>query len=147
MKQYELFTIGYEGRGIDEFVGRLKSFNITRLVDVREIPLSRKKGFSKSTLGQRLRDEQIEYIHEKPLGSPAKIRKKLKSDWDYGYFFKAYTKHLSGNMDAVRKVHEYLFDGATCIMCFERFPDKCHRSVVADKIKEYDGNGLKIKHI
>jgi uncharacterized protein (DUF488 family) len=32
-------------------------------------------------------------------------------------------------------------------MCFERFPEKCHRTAVADKIKEYDGNGLKIKHI
>ncbi|MGB8225297.1 MAG: DUF488 domain-containing protein [Sedimentisphaerales bacterium] len=147
MKQYELLTIGYEGREIDEFVLRLKSFNVTHLIDVREIPLSRKKGFSKSTLGQRLKDENIEYIHEKPLGSPAAIRNKLKSDWDYEYFFKAYSAYLSKNMDAVKKVYQYLFDGVTCIMCFERFPEKCHRSIVADKIKEYDGNGLKIIHI
>jgi len=147
MKQYELLTIGYEGREIDEFVHRLKSFNVTHLVDVREIPLSRKKGFSKTLLGQRLKDENIEYFHEKPLGSPAEIRHKLKSDWDYKYFFKAYTEYLSKNMDAVKKVHQFLFEGVTCIMCFERFPEKCHRSIVADKIKEYDGNGLKIKHI
>ncbi len=38
MKTYELLTIGYEGRGIDEFVERLKQFNISRLIDVREIP-------------------------------------------------------------------------------------------------------------
>jgi uncharacterized protein (DUF488 family) len=147
MKQYELLTIGYEGREIDEFVLRLKSFNVTHLIDVREIPLSRKKGFSKSTLGQRLQDVNIEYVHAKPLGSPAAIRNKLKSDWDYKSFFKAYSEYLSRNMDAVEKVHQYLFDGVTCIMCFERFPEKCHRSIVADKIKEYDGNGLKIKHI
>ena len=147
MKQYELLTIGYEGREIDEFVNRLKSFNVTHLIDVREIPLSRKKGFSKSTLGERLKNEDIEYVHAKPLGSPAEIRNKLKSDWDYKYFFKAYSAYLAKNMDAVKKVHQYLFDGVTCIMCFERFPEKCHRSIVADKIKEYDGNGLKIKHI
>lgn len=147
MKQYELLTIGYEGREIDEFINRLKSFDVTRLVDVREIPLSRKKGFSKTILGQRLKDERIEYIHEKLLGSPAEIRNKLKSDWDYDYFFKAYKKHLSRNMDAVEKIHQFLFDGVACIMCFERFPEKCHRSIVADKIKEVDGNGLKIKHI
>ncbi len=147
MKQYELLTIGYEGREIDEFVNRLKSFSVTRLIDVREIPLSRKKGFSKSILGERLKDEHIEYVHAKPLGSPATIRNKLKSDWDYKYFFKAYSEYLSRNMDAVKRVHQFLFEGVTCIMCFERFPEKCHRSIVADKIKEYDGNGLKIKHI
>lgn len=48
MKVYELLTIGYEGRKIDEFIERLKEFNISRLIDVREIPFSRKPGFSKT---------------------------------------------------------------------------------------------------
>jgi len=47
MKTYKLFTIGYEGRNIEEFISQLKDFNITRLIDVRKIPLFRKKGFSK----------------------------------------------------------------------------------------------------
>jgi uncharacterized protein (DUF488 family) len=50
MATSQVFTIGYEGRDIDEFVICLKDFNITRLIDVRELPLSRKRGFSKSTL-------------------------------------------------------------------------------------------------
>ena len=47
MKTYKLFTIGYEGRNIEEFISHLKNFNIPRLIDVRKIPLFRKKGFSK----------------------------------------------------------------------------------------------------
>ena len=50
MKTNELFTIGYEGRNIGEFISHLKDFNITRLIDVRKIPLSRKKGFNKKPL-------------------------------------------------------------------------------------------------
>ena len=147
MRAYELLTIGYEGRAIDEFVDRLKQFNISCLIDVREIPLSRKPGFSKTSLRERLEDEHIEYVHVKALGSPSDIRNKLKTDWDYDYFFKAYGKYLSQNMQVVKEVYQFISDGVNCIMCFERFPEKCHRTAVADKIKEYDGNGLKIKHI
>lgn len=147
MKTYEIFTIGYEGRNIDEFVSRLKDFNVTRLIDVREIPLSRKKGFSKSTLKERLESEDIEYIHMRSLGSPSGIRQKLKIDWDYDYFFNAYSEHLLHNENAIVEAHRYITDGVSCLMCFERFPERCHRLAVANKIKEHDGNGLNITHI
>ncbi len=147
MENYEVLTIGYEGRDIEEFVDRLKQFHISRLIDVREIPLSRKPGFSKTLLRERLESENIEYVHVKALGSPSSIRNKLKTDLDYDYFFKAYNDHLSQNMEVIEEVYRFLSDGTNCIMCFERFPEKCHRTAVADKIKEYDGNGLKIKHI
>ncbi|HBC45449.1 MAG TPA: DUF488 domain-containing protein [candidate division Zixibacteria bacterium] len=147
MSAVTLLTIGYEGRELDQFISLLRQNNITRLIDIREIPISRKKGFSKSALKERLQDENIEYIHIKALGSPSVIRNKLKSDWDYHYFFKAYSDYLSSNMEAVEEVYEYISDGINCIMCFEQSYMKCHRLAVANKIKEYDGNGLKIKHI
>jgi uncharacterized protein (DUF488 family) len=50
MNKSELLTIGYEGREINEFVKYLKQYNISCLIDIREIPISRKKGFSKSAL-------------------------------------------------------------------------------------------------
>lgn len=146
-KDYVLYTIGYEGRNIEEFVVRLKEFGVTRLIDVREIPLSRKKGFSKTGLGQRLKDEDIEYVHYKALGSPSEIRHKLQEDWDYDYFFEAFSNYLAGRMDVVGEVYQHLSEGINCLMCFERMPEQCHRSCVATKIKEYDGNGLLIKHI
>jgi len=147
MKNYEVLTIGYEGKKIDEFVSRLKNYNITRLIDVRKIPLSRKKGFSKTALKERLESENIEYVHLQSLGSPSKLRHKLKTDWDYKYFFKAYLKYLSQNQNAIVEVHRYIANGVNCIMCFERFPEKCHRSAIVNRIKEYDRNGLKIIHI
>lgn len=147
MRAYELLTIGYEGLAINEFIARLKRNNISRLIDVREIPLSRKPGFSKSALREKLENEDIEYVHVKALGSPSFIRNKLKADSDYDYFFKAYNKYLSQNMEVIKEVYDFMSDGINCLMCFERFSDQCHRSAVANKIKEYDGNGLKIKNI
>ena len=147
MRNYEIFTIGYEGRGVEEFICQLKHFHITRLIDVREIPLSRKKGFSKSALKERLEADNIEYLHFKTLGSPSDIRNKLKADGDYDYFFKEFSKYLSNNMEPIMEVHNYISKGINCLMCYERLPNKCHRSIVVNKIKEHDGNGLKIKHI
>jgi uncharacterized protein (DUF488 family) len=144
MAQTELFTIGYEGKEIDEFIARLKKYKVTRLIDVREIPLSRKKGFSKTILQDRLTNENIEYLHFKSLGSPSEIRHELKSTWDYDAFFRKYSEYLSNNLAVIKEVYQYILDGTNCIMCFEQFPNKCHRSVIAKKIKDYNGNGLKI---
>src|SRR3990167_584374 len=146
-KDRTLYTIGYEGRSIDDFVTILKNAGVTRLIDVREIPLSRKRGFSKSSLKQRLEEENIEYAHYKALGSPTEIRHKLRADWDYDHFFEAFSSYLAGKMDVIEEVYEYLSDGINCLMCFEQIPEQCHRSCVAKKIKERDGNGLLIKDI
>jgi uncharacterized protein (DUF488 family) len=147
MKTQELITIGYQGREIEQFIDCLKQQNISRLIDIREIPISRKRGFSKSALKERIEDENIKYVHLKALGSPSFIRKKLRADQNYQNFFLAYSKHLSENIEALDKLYEYISDGVNCIMCYELSEKYCHRSIVAHKIKEYSGNGLKIRHI
>lgn len=40
-----LYTAGYEGLSINAFIARLKQAGIDKVLDVREYPLSRKKGF------------------------------------------------------------------------------------------------------
>ena len=46
-------TIGYEGLSLEEFFGLLREGRVERIVDVRQMPLSRKKGFSKNVLRER----------------------------------------------------------------------------------------------
>jgi uncharacterized protein (DUF488 family) len=147
MENYELLTIGYEGRNIDDFISCLKQYNTTCLIDVREIPISRKNGFSKRSLKGRLENENIKYIHIKALGTPSVIRKKLRADKDYNSFFNEYSKYLTNNIDIIRNLYNNIFEGTSCLMCFERSHEKCHRSIVANKIKEFNGEKIKIKHI
>jgi uncharacterized protein (DUF488 family) len=147
MKARELITIGYEGREIEQFIDCLKQQRISRLIDIREVPISRKRGFSKSALKERLEDENIGYIHLRALGSPSFLRKKLKFDQNYQDFFKAYSKYLTENFAVVDKLYQYISDGINCLMCYELSEQHCHRSIVAQAIKEYGGNGLKITHI
>ena len=148
MKRRELFTVGYEGREIDEFVRLLKKHRITRLIDIRDIPISRKKGFSKNLLHERLAEEHIDYVHIKALGSPPELREKVRAGKDYDAFFKEFTAHISKHMmEGVKEAGQYMADGVNCLMCFERSQEQCHRSVVAAKIKSISRAGLTIIHL
>ena len=49
-----LFTFGYEGLSIEDFVARLTLSGVREVFDVRELPLSRKRGFSKKSLAAAL---------------------------------------------------------------------------------------------
>jgi uncharacterized protein (DUF488 family) len=142
-----LYTIGYEGRSIDEFVACLKSSSVTIVVDIRELPLSRKRGFSKSPLKERLEQEGLSYLHIRELGSPREIRNKLHENQDYQSFFESFVEYLSSKSDALERVHEFAFHSSCCLMCYERDAGQCHRSVVAQKIIERDSNGLSVVNI
>jgi transcriptional regulator with XRE-family HTH domain len=65
-----LWSAGYEGRDIDSFVALLVDSRIGVVADVRLTPISRKKGFSKTRLGEALAEAGIEYTHLRGLGNP-----------------------------------------------------------------------------
>jgi len=143
----ELFTAGYEGINIDTFISNLLAKNINCILDVRALPLSRKPGFSKNKLANRLKDVDIQYVHLGALGSPKDVREKLKSTRDYPTFFKTMDTYLSGQKNALEIAYSYVTNSTCCLMCFEHFAEQCHRKIVAKKIINRDGNGLKVKHI
>lgn len=143
----ELFTVGYEGIDIDSFLEHLESNGIDCLLDVREIPLSRKKGFSKTKLSERLSQQNIHYIHFKELGSPKPIREELKTNRNYSTFFKKMDRYLNKKKEVIEKAYDYVVNNTCCLLCFEHLAATCHRKIVARKIKERDGNGLQIINI
>lgn len=137
-----LLTIGYEGLDLEHFIKFLIANNVEVLVDVRELPISRKKGFSKTRLSEALGQAGILYEHIKALGSPGPIRKRLKQDWDYDAFFAAYDKYLDEQKDALKDLCEILGEhDRVCLMCFEKSHDECHRRSVARRtVRSFRGN-------
>jgi uncharacterized protein (DUF488 family) len=67
----KLFTIGYEGATMGEFLAALQAAGVERLIDVRAVPNSRRPGFSKTPLRNALAEVGIEYVHLRALGTPA----------------------------------------------------------------------------
>lgn len=139
-----LFTIGYEGADLADFTATLRRAGVTTLLDVRELPLSRKKGFSKRALAEAMLSSGIAYRHERDLGSPKAIRQRLHSDGDYKQFFESFSTYLRQQRPLLKELAESL-DGKVALMCFERDPSTCHRSVVARQLELLVG--LKTKHL
>lgn len=134
-KEPTLLTIGYEGLDLPAFMKYLTWHKVEVLVDVREIPVSRKKGFSKTALTQAMTENGIGYEHLKALGSPGPIRKQLKADWDYDTFFSAYEDYLDGQSEALDTLSDLIEENRrVCLLCFEKAHEVCHRSRVADRM-------------
>lgn len=140
-----VYTIGYEGTDIDTFVASLKAVGVNVLADVRAVALSRKNGFSKTALRTRLEAEGIVYIHFVELGDPKTGREAAKAG-RHDEFLRIYNSHLSRAeaKGALKVLEETTRENAVCLMCFERDPKACHRTIVADRLKT---NGIEIFHI
>lgn len=131
-----LCTIGYEGRDVDELLEALLAAGVTRLVDVRELPLSRKRGLSKTALGQSLDEVGIVYEHMKPLGNPKENRERYWSG-DIEGGAEVYRRRLhNGSYGALVELAQSLDDGTACLLCFERDHAVCHREVIVNSLRE-----------
>lgn len=86
-------TIGYEGSTIEHFIAALRHAEIDVLIDVRELPLSRKKGFSKNQLAEILAKADIEYVHLRGLGDPKDGRNAARAG-NYGLFQTIFDRHM-----------------------------------------------------
>jgi uncharacterized protein (DUF488 family) len=127
----KLFTIGYEGATMEEFLGALKSAGVERLIDVRALPLSRRPGFSKTPLKNALAELGIDYVHLRPLGTPAEgrtaARAGRKADLE-----RIYTGQLElpEAMVAAEEMKRLAEDRPSALLCFERDPACCHRTLL-----------------
>jgi uncharacterized protein (DUF488 family) len=137
-----LYTIGYEGTDIDRFVSTLKAVGIKVLADVRAVAVSRKKGFSKTALRERLASEGIAYAHFVELGDPKTGRDAARAG-RYEDFRRVYSRRLNAAKArvALTVLNETIQHSTVCLLCFERDPTHCHRKMIADRLK---GRGLQV---
>jgi len=132
-----VFTIGYEGVEINRFMSLLSEHGIETIVDVRELPLSRKRGFSKRALSLALDDHDIDYVHMVKLGCPRAVRNAYRVDGDWKRYTKCFKRHLNGQMDAIAELAA-LAEVSTCaLLCYEADFNFCHRSMVADAVRKH----------
>jgi len=124
-----LTTIGYEGASLPAFLATLKAAGVTLLLDVRELPISRRKGFSKTPLSQALSGIGIDYQHERALGAPRNVRHRLREDGDLKRYFADFREYLTTQEPLLDQLARTL-SGCVALLCFERNPAECHRSVV-----------------
>ena len=145
--QVSIWTIGHSTLSIDDFVERLKSFEVQVLADVRSFPGSRRyPHFNKENLEWSLAAERIEYFHLRELGGRRRARPgSLNIAWR-NESFRGYADYMetADFQKGVARLLEVARARSTAIMCSEAVWWRCHRSMVSDYLK---ANGVEVIHI
>jgi uncharacterized protein (DUF488 family) len=126
-----IFTIGYEGATVPEFIAALNNAGVERVIDVRALPLSRRPGFSKSPLRAALEEAGIEYVHLKALGTPAEGRAAARAHRD-DELKRIYMGQLELPEAIAQSAQmlELVREKPSALMCMERDPAHCHRTLL-----------------
>jgi uncharacterized protein (DUF488 family) len=143
----ELMTIGYESLSRSEFFGILERCGVTLLVDIRELPISRKPGFKKAALESAVVERGLKYVHVVELGCPRDIRHEYREDGDWARYTKRFKAYLNCQTEAIDKVAARIREERCCLLCYEKDFNFCHRSIVAEKIAGYEQDDVKIHHL
>lgn len=140
-----VFTIGYEGLDIDAFMSLLAEHGIDTVVDIRELPLSRKPGFSKKALASVLNFSGLEYVHMVDLGCPKPVRDRYREDGNWKRYTDGFLKHLKTQEAAIAELSELVGSSNCALLCYEADFNFCHRSMVAKAVRDHCG--ADVQHI
>jgi uncharacterized protein (DUF488 family) len=144
-----LFTIGYEGISLEEYLVRLLKNDIKILVDVRNNPLSMKYGFCKNQLKKYCENLGIKYIHIPEVGIKSEQRQELNTQSDYDNLFAIYRdQNLTKTIKAQAEILNLLKKNKRiALTCFEANICQCHRKHLAEAIEKLPGFKYNVQHI
>jgi uncharacterized protein (DUF488 family) len=137
----KIFTIGYEATTMADFLAALTKAGVKRVIDVRALPLSRRPGFSKTSLAASLFEAGIGYVHLKALGTPKPGRDAAKRG-DVATLTAVYADQLE--LPEAQAQAAQMLDLAgempSALLCFERDPCHCHRTLLLQAV----GQGVEV---
>jgi uncharacterized protein (DUF488 family) len=136
----ELLTIGYEGCTIANVVTCLKAAGVKLVIDVRAVPRSRKPGFSKRQLAASLDEVGIAYVHLQDLGTPKAGRDAVRSGHPERMYV-IFDEHMTSDraQAALAQAIALVRRTRSSLLCFERDPACCHRSIITGMVTRETG--------
>jgi len=146
MRETVLSTIGYEKAAVRDFLATLSAAGIASVADVRDLPLSRRPGFSKRQLQAAVEEAGMRYVHLGSLGTPPEGREaNRRREWER--FWRIVEARLASPEAeaALQRVAELALAAPTCLICYEADWRICHRRRVAEILSER--HGFEIRHL
>jgi hypothetical protein len=141
-------SVGYElHRDHLAFARHVQEAGVERLIDVRELPISRRRGYAKTALGQAMADVGVEYVHIRALGNPKPYRDLYKSGRiEEGR--RCYEQHLLREQrGALESLIPLLREKRSALMCVEHNAATCHRTVIVEALRSEFGLKLDVAEI
>jgi len=137
----KIFTIGYGGRHPSDFVTLLTEAGVRCVADVREVPRGSMGSYTKAKTPDKgiealLAPRDIEYRWLPELGNPWR-----KADgWEKNY------RGRLKNEGKKRTEALLALPRPFCLLCAEKDPADCHRSILSDYLEEA-WDGVKVEHL
>jgi uncharacterized protein (DUF488 family) len=155
-----LVTIGVYGFGLDAFLERLGAADVRLLMDVRQRRGVRGAEYAWANarrLQAALAGAGIAYRHRRELAPTTELRRlQYREDARLGVgkrsravlapeYRERYTREILDRVDLGPVVDAMPADGAAALLCVERDPEACHRSIVAERLRQ--AFGLSVAHL
>jgi len=130
-----IWTIGYEKTTQDALIAALQDAGVEVLADIRALPLSRRPGFSKSSLAAAVKAGGMDYRHLKPLGTPAEGRAAARRH-DHDALARIYAGQLEmpEALAAMAELRDLAEEKKVALLCYEREAAECHRRLLIDAL-------------
>lgn len=142
-KRTKIFTIGHSTQTFESFLELLKEHAISAIADVRSSPYSRHAPqFNTDALKEALKENEIAYVF---MGAELGAR----SNDNSCYVGNTVSYQKLAQTSLFRKGIQRVEDGSlryrVALMCSERDPTECHRTILVSKVLQE--RGAQISHI
>jgi uncharacterized protein (DUF488 family) len=143
----KLYTIGFTGKTAERFFTLLKNSEVKKIVDTRLNIVSQLAGFAKGSdlkffaraIGDIGYEHDLDLAPTKEMLSQYRDKKLTWEEYEVAYLNLLDGRKISKKLD-VDSLHE------NCLLCSEHSPEKCHRRLLAEYLKE-TRNDLEIIHL
>ena len=153
-------TIGVYGFDQPSFLAALSRARVTVLLDVRQrrgVRGSEYAWANSARLQAALADAGIEYRHHKELAPTTELRRLQYAEDDRlgvgkrsrvelaPEYRERYTHEILDQVDLEPIVASMPADATTALLCVERDPEACHRSLIAERMAAE--HGVSVRHL
>jgi len=140
---HTIYTIGHSTQAIEQFVAKIKTHGVSAIADVRSAPFSRHNPqFNKDELQSELKHSGIRYVF---LGNELGARSRDECCYVDDKVQYALLAETASFKSGITRVVEGARRYRIALMCAEKDPADCHRTILVAKhmIRE----GFEVQHI
>lgn len=143
----KLYTIGFTGKPAEKFFNLLRNSDVKKIVDTRINNVSQLAGFAKGSdlkffakeIANISYEHNIDFAPTKELLSRYRNKKITWPEYELEYLNLLDIRKIAQKID-IEKLHE------NCLLCSEHTPEKCHRRLLAEYLKQVK-NEIEIIHL
>ena len=132
-----LYTIGFTGKSARDFFESLREVEARYLLDVRLRNDSQLASFTKKGNIESLTQELTSLTYrELPILAPKEeMFKQYRTDKDWARYEQKYIQFLR-ERDVTSEIDRSHFDGGAVLLCSEPKPERCHRRLAAEYLRD-----------